>query len=535
MITLKHLVEQGDPADQTLRVALVTNVNSKSTEYFGRRVLANPRIDGEIVVAGGNDLKALLDAVSDALQGDPDVVMVQYGGLEETPLKQVQIAFARIRQMGAQSKTPVLFIDNPVSKDSTRFDAVDMWLQKSGFNFIKIGNLTRDYVDRNNRVLNRAGNDVIYRKVMRYLKRFDPKLEPQDLDANTTNKIGPEDLKQKAINTRKAGDALTKAGGVVTIPAALRTRTGETTDWEAVMDFFIDKGMPKAGAAAIAGNMKVESNFKPDAIGDKGTSIGLAQWHNTRMAGLFKFAKDKGLEPKATDTQLEWCWEELNTTFKPVLNMLMKATDPNAAAEDFARMYERPSVISPKRMAYAVQYDEEYSSIEKTIKRGAETVAGAISRGGTALVGAAMAAFSGGSAKTPKVNSKNGQMSSSELKSIGDGHRLSIDAADAFLKMKEAASKDGVDIKLSDSYRTLATQNSIFDWDHYKQTGKRRKKGTASTAAAYPGTSNHGLGRAIDVKGLTAQKWIRDNGEAYGWSWAEGRSVGEPWHFTYVK
>jgi hypothetical protein len=321
----------------------------------------------------------------------------------------------------------------------------------------------------------------------------------------------------------------------VTIPAKLRVRTGETTDWEAVMDFFIDKGMTKAGAAGIAGNMKIESNFKPDIYGDKGTSIGLAQWHNTRMEGLFAFANDKGLDPKAVDTQLEWCWQELTTKFKPLLNSLMTETDPRTAAEDFARVYERPAVISPKRMDYAAQYAEEYSSVENTIKRGAETAAGAAGRGVASLVGAALAAFSGGSAKTPKVNSKNGQMSSNELKSIGGNHRLAVDAADAFLKMVADAKKDGVDIKLSSSYRTLAGQNSIFDWDHYKQTGKRRKKGTASTAAAYPGTSNHGLGRAIDVEGTAAQKWIRDNGESYGWSWAEGRSVGEPWHFTYVK
>jgi LAS superfamily LD-carboxypeptidase LdcB len=185
-------------------------------------------------------------------------------------------------------------------------------------------------------------------------------------------------------------------------------------------------------------------------------------------------------------------------------------------------------------MEYAAQYAENYSSIENTIKRGAETVAGAIGRGLTALGTMAVAAAIP-SSKQIKTDSRNGQLSTSELKDIGNGQKLSIAAADAFLLMKADAAKEGVNIQLSDSYRSLARQNAIFDWDHYNKTGKRRKKGTSSTAAAYPGTSNHGLGRAIDVSNTAAQKWIRDNGEKYGWSWAEGRAVGEPWHFTYVK
>jgi hypothetical protein len=479
-------------------------------------------IDIDIISADDNDINALMKAVSSALKNDPDILMIQYGGLQTTPIKQVQVAFSRIRQQAVVTKTPVLFIDNPVSDSDSKFDEIDQWLKKSGFNFITVGNLSADYVNRKGRDLNKAGNDIIYRKVVRYLKRIDAKLEPDNTQDDTAGIKKPE------------GDELASTNAI-TLPAKYRKRTGEATDWEAVMDFFIDKGIPKAGAAAIAGNMKVESNFKPDVYGDKGSSIGLAQWHATRMQGLFNFAKDKDLNPYSVDTQLEWCWHELNTTFKPVLKNLMAATDARDAAEDFARMYERPAVISPKRMEYAAQYDEQYSSIENTIKRGAETVAGAVGRGVASLASIATGILSNrGSA--PKVNSKNGQLSSSELKSIGNGHFLAPAAADDFLKMKAAAAKDKIDIKLTDSYRPLSVQTNKFDWDLFNRTGKKKKINTnGRIAMAYPGTSNHGLGRAIDVDGSAAQKWIRDNGEAYGWSWAEGRSVGEPWHFTYVK
>lgn len=52
--------------------------------------------------------------------------------------------------------------------------------------------------------------------------------------------------------------------------------------------------------------------------------------------------------------------------------------------------------------------------------------------------------------------------------------------------------------------------------------------------AAEPGTSNHGWGIAVDVRGPRAQAWIMRHGASYGWSWDEGRRVGEPWHFRYV-
>lgn len=53
-------------------------------------------------------------------------------------------------------------------------------------------------------------------------------------------------------------------------------------------------------------------------------------------------------------------------------------------------------------------------------------------------------------------------------------------------------------------------------------------------AAAFPGTSNHGWGLAVDVKTRQAAAWLMRNAERFGWSWDEGRRVGEWWHFRYV-
>ncbi len=150
---------------------------------------------------------------------------------------------------------------------------------------------------------------------------------------------------------------------------------------------------------------------------------------------------------------------------------------------------------------------------------------------------------------TAGVSGTNGNLPASDLKPIGIGnYKLQIDAADAFIRMADAARAKGITPALNGGYRTFETQDSIFDWDLYVNTGGsrsdtaqnynknalRKKKGTnGETAVAFPGRSNHGWGKAIDAAGAEWQKFIRNHGVEYGWSWYEGRSVDEPWHFTY--
>ena len=163
----------------------------------------------------------------------------------------------------------------------------------------------------------------------------------------------------------------------------------------------------------------------------------------------------------------------------------------------------------------------------------------------TTPVGAAYNTIFGGN--TPPIGS-NGNLTPSQLKSVGFGNnKLAIAAANDFIKMISAMKADGITPKLSSSYRTYATQNAIFDWALYVATGgttsdtkpkkgaKRAKKGTqGKVAAAFPGTSNHGLGNSIDIYPTSAQKWIKKYGYKYNWSWYEGKSVAEDWHFTWT-
>lgn len=119
----------------------------------------------------------------------------------------------------------------------------------------------------------------------------------------------------------------------------------------------------------------------------------------------------------------------------------------------------------------------------------------------------------------------NGFLPAVALCPVGGGQRLRADAAAAFLRMDAER-----DLCITDSYRSYPEQVSVY----------RRKPGLA----AVPGTSNHGLGIALDLGcgaerfGSDTYRWLKANAPRFGWvhpSWAEpGGSMPEPWHWEYV-
>lgn len=121
----------------------------------------------------------------------------------------------------------------------------------------------------------------------------------------------------------------------------------------------------------------------------------------------------------------------------------------------------------------------------------------------------------------------NGRLTDAVLSPIPGG-RLEDNAAIAWNDMRAfIGKKHGVWIAPTgpnSSYRSYAGQ--LYFWRLY-QSGR-------GNVAAYPGRSNHGWGKAVDVATPTMAYYIRKYGHLFGWSWAEGRRVGEWWHFTYV-
>lgn len=118
----------------------------------------------------------------------------------------------------------------------------------------------------------------------------------------------------------------------------------------------------------------------------------------------------------------------------------------------------------------------------------------------------------------------NGQLPDGILEPIGQGsHRLWGPAADSWKEAVAAAAADGVDLKVTDSYRSYSEQVDLAQRKGLYENGG---------LAAVPGTSNHGWGLAVDVDitDPATLDWIRANGYRFGFVEAVRR---EPWHWEY--
>jgi hypothetical protein len=111
----------------------------------------------------------------------------------------------------------------------------------------------------------------------------------------------------------------------------------------------MSKGLTRAQAAGIAGNMLYESGFNPSAVGDGGTSFGVAQWHNGRGAAMKQWTVSHGYSATSFKGQLEYLWYELNHSESNALNKLRATSTPYDAGMAFCRYFERPAVINPAR------------------------------------------------------------------------------------------------------------------------------------------------------------------------------------------
>jgi hypothetical protein len=127
---------------------------------------------------------------------------------------------------------------------------------------------------------------------------------------------------------------------------------------------------------------------------------------------------------------------------------------------------------------------------------------------------------------------KNGQLPKSQLCELWQkGYYLANPAAAAITAMNEAfKARFGRNMCLVAAYRPIAEQYTLAV--------------TRAGYAAEPGTSNHGLGLAVDfcsseTGNAEVYQWLRANGPSYGWdnpTWARAGGSGsyEPWHFNYM-
>ena len=144
----------------------------------------------------------------------------------------------------------------------------------------------------------------------------------------------------------------------------LVSATKKTTikkDGKGIAKFLMGLGYSKSNASGIAGNLYTESKYDPQALGDNGTSFGLAQWHKSRWDALKSWCNERNLDINSFEVQLRFIDWELNNTEKKAKIELLATNTPSDSAFSFAKYYERPQRIVEERMNKA---KEIYNSIK---------------------------------------------------------------------------------------------------------------------------------------------------------------------------
>ncbi|MFI6578940.1 D-alanyl-D-alanine carboxypeptidase family protein [Nocardiopsis sp. NPDC050513] len=125
----------------------------------------------------------------------------------------------------------------------------------------------------------------------------------------------------------------------------------------------------------------------------------------------------------------------------------------------------------------------------------------------------------------------NGQLPQSALCALYDDKFLRADAAADFFELNmRYVEQYGENMCLTSAYRDLPNQYRVY-------------REVPPGYAAVPGTSNHGLGQALDlgcgIQNYRSERWnwMNENGPDFGWvhpAWAKS-SPFEPWHWEYTR
>lgn len=126
--------------------------------------------------------------------------------------------------------------------------------------------------------------------------------------------------------------------------AADENATGERSKY--IQQKLMSMGFTASAAAGVVGNLVQESGLRTDAIGDNGTSGGLAQWHNERLDALKRFATARGKKWTDLDTQIEFLAEEMRTSYADTYAKMQSAELPEIAGQIMTDEYEIPDPAS---------------------------------------------------------------------------------------------------------------------------------------------------------------------------------------------
>lgn len=141
---------------------------------------------------------------------------------------------------------------------------------------------------------------------------------------------------------------------------------------------------------------------------------------------------------------------------------------------------------------------------------------------------------------------------SPSLAYIPDGYRLDSRAAEWFNKMYDAAAIDGIYLSPISAFRNYALQKELYQKKVQGFLNQGYSQSKAEDLAAKdtlpPGTSEHGLGLAVDIASVETSfentktfAWLQKNAQDYGFilRYAKNKAditsiMYEPWHWRYV-
>jgi Phage tail lysozyme len=110
-----------------------------------------------------------------------------------------------------------------------------------------------------------------------------------------------------------------------------------------MVNYLTEKGESPHVAQGIVNRLTVESGLDPGAVGDNGSSFGLAQWKDSRAVGLLKYGQQTGKNPYDWKTQLDYTRHEMDGPERGTRDRLRLATNPQEAQQIFTDAFERPA------------------------------------------------------------------------------------------------------------------------------------------------------------------------------------------------
>lgn len=126
-----------------------------------------------------------------------------------------------------------------------------------------------------------------------------------------------------------------------------------------ITDYFVNKGMTPAQAKGMTRAFMEESGGNPDAFNPAGGgqgAAGIGQWRAARQQRLIA---QYGPRPTAQQ-QLDFAWQELNTTEKPAFDAVRQASTESAAYDAFKAKFERPGPAAGDMKAGATPSFQEF-------------------------------------------------------------------------------------------------------------------------------------------------------------------------------